>query len=77
MKQIPTLPISNAMFTATTQCVDCPKCKMKAGFVCRSPSGVIADEPHSERVTAYQDSISTEEMVKRHTIPKTKPPFLT
>jgi len=44
------------MFDDTTATVSCPKCKAKAGVVCKTPSGknVKGLVPHDERVDAFK-----------------------
>ncbi len=44
----------------------CPKCKSKAGELCKTPKGKKA-ETHMERCKQYRLDIGSEEWDKRHT----------
>jgi len=60
------MKITGWIYTDATNTVDCPRCKEEAGKDCRMPSKRKSFTPHSERIKAYQNSISKEEFRKRH-----------
>jgi len=60
--------VSGAIFTDSTNFVECPRCKQLPGVVCKFPSGKSREIPHGNRVVAYRQSLSNEEFQSRHLI---------
>ena len=46
--------------------VSCPRCGAQPGSACRKPSGVKAQDTHTERLRAYHQWIGAEEYARRH-----------
>ena len=60
--------VSGAIFTDSTNFVECPRCKQLPGVVCKLASCKSREIPHRQRVEAYRHSLSNEEFQSRHLI---------